>query len=103
MSSPNPTPTRSPDSALASGIKAGTVGLLAAKIGEAVAQSWIVPGLVAVLSGADQVTLDTIRSTTPLVFGGVALATVSGLGTIARDYAAGQGGALAQFLGQFLP
>src|SRR5690606_9653228 len=91
------------DSALASAAKAGTVGLLAAKIGEAVAQCWIVPALVSVLVVADDATLDTIRSTTPLVFGGAALARVTGLGGLARDYAAAKGGATARFVGRSFP
>lgn len=95
-------PIRKPDSALASGLKSGSIGLLAVKIGEAVAESWVVPLLVSALPGTSETRMQEIASLLPVVMGGVALALVTAGGTALRDYAAAKGGVFASFIGRFI-
>lgn len=96
-------PTRAPDTPIESALKAGTVGFLAAKVGEAAGQAWLAPWLVGALAGASADTLDTISATVPLVTGGLGLALVSWAGSRARDAAAYAGGRFARAVGKVAP
>lgn len=103
MSGPAPTTTRAPDSALASALKAGSVGYLAAKLGEAIGQAWINPVLLSSLAAADGKTLADLSAAAPLVMGAAMLGAVSFLGTAARDFAFVAGARWAKFIGKVAP
>lgn len=102
MSTPTMT-TRAPDSALASALKAGSVGYLAAKLGEAVGQAWINPILLSWLAAADGKTLADLSAAAPLVMGAAALGAVSFLGTAARDLYFVAGARWAKIIGKLAP